>query len=90
MPDKVQSGGGRQLDEILRTAFDRVKGGIISGLTWIKKDTPEIRLTGTEASAGDWRLIESAGELLFQENDGGTEEEPAWVTRFTINSSGGS
>lgn len=88
MPDRVQSSGGSQLDNIVRTALDKVRGGTISGDVTFKKENPVLRIIDLGASGKDWRIVASAGELLFQENTG-SEEVPAWGTRFTISTSGG-
>jgi len=56
-------------------------GDRMTGRLDIRMDTPYVRLIGTEASAKDWRLDESAGLVLLQENTG-TEGTPIWTTRY--------
>jgi len=58
-------------------------GGQMTGRIDVKMAMPYVRLIGTEASAKDWRMVESAGSLLMQENTG-TEATPTWVTRFNL------
>lgn len=49
----------------------------------VKKVTPSIRLTGTESSAKDIRLVENAGLISFQQNDG-SEGSPSWTSLATL------
>jgi hypothetical protein len=58
-------------------------GGQLTGDLSLKKTTPAVRLIGTEGSAKDWQMVESAGSILLQENTG-TEGTPTWVTRVTL------
>lgn len=54
---------------------------------WLKASRPVYRLIGTEASAKDWRIVEDAGNIVFQENTG-TEAAPTWAARVLIGSTG--
>ena len=53
----------------------------------LKMSNPYLRLIGTEGSAEDIRIIESAGNTKFQRNDG-TELSPSWVDILVIDASG--
>lgn len=57
-------------------AGDEMTGGLK-----IDMSEPFLRLTGQEASARDWRLVEIAGTAILQRNDG-TEAIPVWVTVY--------
>lgn len=63
-------------------------GDTITGALLLKFVNPFVRFIGTEANAGDWRLIEDAGHMYFQANLG-TELEPFWVTQYLIERGGG-
>lgn len=58
-------------------------GDTITGELKSKYSTPCHRFTGSEASAKDWQICESAGSTIFQENTG-TEGTPTWTTRYTL------
>jgi hypothetical protein len=62
-------------------------GDTITGPLIAKFSAPYFRLIGTEASAKDFRLVESAGVVILQRNDG-TELAPSWVTVFQFKSTG--
>ncbi|MEJ5360205.1 MAG: hypothetical protein WHT06_16205 [Desulfobacterales bacterium] len=49
----------------------------------MKTATPALRMIGTESGAKDFRLVESAGSLIFQVNTG-TEASPTWTELFRI------
>jgi hypothetical protein len=57
------------------------------GVTRVRGNTPHTRYKGTETNAKEYRLVESAGKLLIQENTG-TEDAPTWTTRFVLSASG--
>lgn len=58
--------------------------GKVATDTVIKASTPFKRLIGTEGSAKDFRLVESAGLILLQVNTA-TEAAPTWVTVYSFN-----
>ncbi len=68
-----------------RISYDMATGNVtlIGPAHKQKGDTPYLRLTGTETSAVDWRLAESAGNVLLQKNTG-TEDTPIWSTIVTV------
>lgn len=68
----VNDGGGvwREIALSLDTVVVDIK---------VKKDTPRIRILGTEGSAEEYNIAESAGDCLIQRNDG-TEASPSWTT----------
>lgn len=61
--------------------------GVLVASIKIKASTPGIRFKGTENSAQDWQIVESAGLLLVQYNTG-TEAVPVWVTYLSIGTGG--
>ena len=67
------------------THKDTVKksGDTSTGDQGIKKNTPAIRLIGTEVSAKDIRIVESAGTLKIQKNLG-VEASPTWSDVFSL------
>ena len=54
---------------------------------WFKGSNPYLRLIGSETSAKDWRWVEDAGNIAFDENTG-TEGTPVWSRRFVLASGG--
>ena len=54
---------------------------------WFKGSNPYIRLIGSETNAKDWRWVEDAGNIVFDENTG-TEATPVWTRRFVLASGG--
>jgi hypothetical protein len=58
-------------------------GGTMTGALLLRLATPYLRLIGTETSAVDWRFVENAGFLLFQQNTG-SEGTPTWTTRYSL------
>lgn len=60
---------GRYLRRVGSAAFEDVI---------IEKDTPAVRLIGTETSAEDYRIVESGGDLLIQRNTG-SKASPSWT-----------
>ena len=58
--------------------------GKVATDTVVKASTPFKRLIGTEGSAKDFRLAESAGLILLQVNTA-TEAAPTWVTVYSFN-----
>lgn len=62
-------------------------GDTITGPVNLKFAGPYLRWIGSEASAKDLRLIESAGVLVLQRNDG-TEGAPTWVTVYQLPATG--
>ena len=52
---------------------------VLTGDPEIKKNTPRLRLKGTEASAQEYALTESGGDLRLERNDG-SESVPSWTT----------
>ena len=60
--------------QYLRTDGSRVETGDHE----IKKNTPRLRLKGTEASAQEYALTESGGDLRLERNDG-SESVPSWT-----------
>jgi hypothetical protein len=61
-------------------------GRDFTGDVKIKKDTPAIRLKGTEAQSKDIRLVETAGEVKLQENIG-SEGTPTWFDLLNLRNS---
>ena len=53
----------------------------------MKMSTPYVRFIGTEGSAVDYRLVETAGSMKLQKNTG-TEGTPSWSDLVDIDSSG--
>jgi hypothetical protein len=64
-----------------------VAGDTMTGALALRFSVPYLRFIGTEASAKDWRIAESAGDLYIQENTG-TEAVPVWTTRYTLQDGG--
>ena len=55
---------------------------------WFKGSRPHIRFVGTETSGKDWRIIEDAGVISFEQNTG-TEAVPIWERRILLASTTG-
>ena len=53
----------------------------------MRMSTPYVRFIGTEGSAVDYRLVETAGSMKLQKNTG-TEGTPTWSDLVDIDSSG--
>jgi len=53
----------------------------------MKMSTPYVRFIGTEGSAVDYRLVETAGSMKLQKNTG-TEGTPTWADLVDIDSNG--
>ena len=53
----------------------------------MKMSTPYVRFIGTEGSAVDYRLVETAGSMKLQKNTG-SEATPAWSDLVDIDSNG--
>ena len=53
----------------------------------MKMSTPYVRFIGTEGSAVDYRLVETAGSMKLQKNTG-TEATPTWADLVDIDSNG--
>ena len=60
----------------------------IASSFWIKGSYPAFRLIGSEASAKDWRILESQGNIVIDENTG-AEATPVWARRLIIGSTSG-
>ena len=79
----LQENTGSETTPTWVTRLSFLVSGPFSSNIHIKKDTPSLRLIGTEGSAKDWQLIEVAGQILLEENTG-SEGSPSWVTRYTF------
>ncbi len=62
-------------------------GATMTGGLGIKCANAVIRLTGTEASAGDFLIIEDAGTLKIYKN-AGSFDTPSWTLYFSFNATG--
>lgn len=84
----IKSAAGIQQSKVANLVTDLAArllkaGDTITGALKVKYSTPCHRFTGTEVSAKDWQICESAGSFIFQENTG-TEGTPTWTTRYTL------
>jgi len=52
-------------------------------LAVMKTSSPNLRLIGSEANAGDFRAVENEGSLILQVNTG-TEASPVWADLFRV------
>jgi hypothetical protein len=61
------------------TQYAKLAGDQFTGDVKLKKSSPSVRWIGTEGSAKDFQIVEVAGALKIQRNDG-TEGTPVWTT----------
>ncbi len=61
--------------------------GKVATDTVVKADTPFKRLIGTESSARDVRVVETAGDVRLQRNTN-TEASPTWANDVQLSSAG--
>lgn len=66
--------------------FDTIAN--LASLIAVKGSNPGIRVIGSEASAKDWRILESQGNIIIDENTG-SEAIPTWSRRIIIGSTSG-
>lgn len=80
--DAAHNADGSHKDAVKKT------GDTSTGDQAVKKSLPAVRLIGTEVSARDCRVVEDAGSLKIQVNNG-TEGVPSWSDKLVLNLSTG-